>query len=214
MLSIQRFTFNDFQENTYILYAENGDCCIIDPGCNTDAERNELTAFIQSKKLNPTYLLNTHCHVDHIFGNKYVSDTWALPLHLHQNEKMILTGAATWAQAYGITLDPYTGEMIFINENDTITIAGNTLHILFTPGHSPGSISFYNKNDGFIISGDVLFSGSIGRTDLPMGNYEDLEKSIKTKLYTLPNETKVYSGHGSGTSIGHEKKNNAFVRED
>jgi len=214
MLSVHKFTFNPIQENTYVLYAENGDCCIIDPGCYFDEERNELVRFIQSENLRPVYLLNTHCHLDHVFGNKFVSDTWQLPLYLHETEKMVLSFAPKSADMYGLPFENYNGEMKWLNPGDVIKIGDNELKVLFTPGHSPGSVSFYNEKDGYVISGDVLFSGSIGRTDLPGGDYEQLERSIKTELYTLPDETKVYSGHGGGTSIGFEKRNNPFVRED
>ncbi len=214
MLSVHKFTFNPIQENTYVLSAENGDCCIIDPGCYFEEERNELVRFIQSKNLKPVYLLNTHCHLDHVFGNKFVSETWQLPLYLHETEKMVLSFAPKSADMYGLPFENYNGAMKWLNPGNVIKTGGNELKVLFTPGHSPGSVSFYNEKDGYVISGDVLFSGSIGRTDLPGGDYDQLERSIKTELYTLPDETKVYSGHGGGTSIGYEKHNNPFVRED
>ncbi|MFT4094302.1 MAG: MBL fold metallo-hydrolase [Niabella sp.] len=214
MLSVQRFTFNPVQENTYVLYNENGDCCIIDPGCYFDEERRELTRFITSKKLKPIYLLNTHCHLDHVFGNKYVSDTWQLPLYLHEAEQMVLSFAPKSAEMYGLPFDNYNGEMKWLIPGDIIKIGSDELKVLFTPGHSPGSVSFYDEKDGFVISGDVLFAGSIGRTDLPGGDDDTLEKSVKTQLYTLPDEVKVYAGHGGGTSIGYEKRTNPFVRED
>ncbi|MCH5715374.1 MBL fold metallo-hydrolase [Niabella hibiscisoli] len=201
MLSVHKFTFNPIQENTYVLYAENGDCCIIDPGCYFDEERNELVRFIQSKNLKPVYLLNTHCHLDHVFGNKFVSETWQLPLYLHETEKMVLSFAPKSADMYGLPFENYNGEMKWLNPGDVIKIGDNELKVLFTPGHSPGSVSFYNEKDGYVISGDVLFSGSIGRTDLPGGDYDQLEQSIKTELYTLPDETKVYSGHTVGVPV-------------
>ncbi|GAB3426609.1 MBL fold metallo-hydrolase [Niabella aquatica] len=214
MLLVQKFTFNPIQENTYVLYAENGDCCIIDPGCYFEDEREALRRFIESKKLRPVYLLNTHCHLDHVFGNKFVSETWRLPLYLHEAEKAVLSFAPKSAEMYGLPFDHYEGAMNQLTPGDIIKIGTGKLKILFTPGHSPGSVSFYNGNDGYVISGDVLFSGSIGRTDLPGGNFEVLKQSIKTELYTLPDSTNVYPGHGGGTSIGFEKKNNPFVRED
>ncbi|MCH5600446.1 MBL fold metallo-hydrolase [Niabella ginsengisoli] len=214
MLSVHKFTFNPIQENTYVLYNDNGDCCIIDPGCYFEEERQELVRFIMSKQLNPVLLLNTHCHLDHVFGNKFVSETWNLPLHLHEAEKMVLSFAPKSAEMYGLPFENYNGEMKLLAPGNVIQIGDDELNILFTPGHSPGSVSFYNEKDGYVISGDVLFSGSIGRTDLPGGDYDQLEQSIKTQLYVLPDETKVYSGHGGGTSIGFEKKSNPFVRED
>ncbi len=214
MLSIRCFEFNPIQENTYVLYNEHGQCAIIDPGCYYENEERQLKAFIEEKKLTPVYLINTHCHLDHVFGNKFVSQTWNLPLHLHETEKLVLSFAPKSAEMYGLPFDNYTGEMIYLNEGDTLKIGDDELKVLLTPGHSPASLSFYCEKDGFLISGDVLFSGSIGRTDLPGGSFEELERSIRTKLYTLPDATKVYPGHGGGTSIGFEKKTNPFVRTD
>lgn len=214
MLSIHRFTFNPIQENTYIVYNENKECAIVDPGCYFEEEKNQMYQFIQSKKLKPILLLNTHCHLDHVFGNKYVSDTWQLPLHLHELEKIVLSFAPKSAEMYGLPFDNYKGDLNFIKPGGSIFIGDDELKILFTPGHSPGSVSFYSEKDGFVLSGDALFAGSIGRTDLPGGDFATLEQSIKTQLYTLPDAVKVYSGHGSGTSIGFEKNNNPFVRAD
>ncbi|HOZ85201.1 MAG TPA: MBL fold metallo-hydrolase [Niabella sp.] len=214
MISIQRFTFNPIQENTYVLFNDKGHCAIIDPGCYFEEERNQLFQFIQANKLTPVYLLNTHCHLDHVFGNKYVSETWQLPLYLHEAEKVVLSFAPKSAEMYGLPFENYSGEMKWLTPGEKIFLDEDELEILFTPGHSLGSVSFYCKNDGFVISGDALFAGSIGRTDLPGGDYDQLENAIKTQLYTLPDPVKVYSGHGSGTSIGFEKKNNPFVRAD
>lgn len=214
MLSIRCFEFNPILENTYVLYNEAGECCIIDPGCYFEKERQQLKQFIEERQLRPLFLINTHCHLDHVFGNKFVSETWGLPLHLHEIEKTVLGFAPQSAQLYGLPFDNYKGEMVFLKAGDLIKIGEDELSVLFTPGHSPGSISFYCKKDGFLISGDVLFSGSIGRTDLPGGSFAQLETSIKEQLYTLPDTTKVYPGHGSGTSIGFEKDNNPFVRGD
>lgn len=214
MLSIHRFTFNPIQENTYIIYNEYGLCAIIDPGCYFEEERNQLFQFVQSKNLTPVFLLNTHCHLDHVFGNKYVSETWQLPLYLHEAEKMVLAFAPKSAEMYGLPFENYSGELKLLVPGEKVLLGEDELDILFTPGHSPGSVSFYSEKDGFVISGDALFAGSIGRTDLPGGDYDQLEKAIKTVLYTLPDYVKVYSGHGSGTSIGYEKRNNPFVRGD
>ncbi|MFV0607012.1 MAG: MBL fold metallo-hydrolase [Niabella sp.] len=214
MLSIRCFEFNPIQENTYVLYNKDGLCAIIDPGCYYENERKQLKDFIESNNLTPIHLINTHCHLDHVFGNLFVSDTWQLPLKLNEIEKVVLGFAPRSAEMYGLPFENYQGTMQFLQEGDIVKIGDDELQVLFTPGHSPGSISFYNKEDGFLISGDVLFSGSIGRTDLPGGSFEELEKSIRNKLYTLPDDTKVFSGHGRGTSIGFEKKNNPFVRVD
>lgn len=212
MLTIQKFTFSPIQENTYVVYNDQGDCCIIDPGCYFGNERQELKEFIEENQLTPKYLLNTHCHLDHVFGNKFVHDTWGLTLHLHEKDKVVLDHAPTSGLKWGLPFDQYKGDLIYLREGDTIRLGADQLNILFTPGHSPGSVSFYCSAQHFILSGDVLFERSIGRTDLPGGDFEVLAQSIRTQLYTLPDETVVYSGHGDETTIGSEKLHNPFVK--
>lgn len=212
MLTIEKFTFSPIQENTYIVYNEQGDCCIIDPGCYFGNERQELKAFIEEHQLTPKYLLNTHCHLDHVFGNKFVHDTWGLTLHLHEKDKVVLDHAPTSGLKWGLPFDQYQGDLIYLREGDTIRLGNDQLNILFTPGHSPGSISFYCAAQHFILSGDVLFQRSIGRTDLPGGDFDILAQSIRSELYTLPDETLVYSGHGDETTVGAEKLHNPFVK--
>jgi hydroxyacylglutathione hydrolase len=212
MLTVQPFTFNPVQENTYVLYNEKGECCIIDPGCYFASEEQALKGFIEQNSLKPILLLNTHCHLDHIFGNRFVHKTYNLQLHLHQLEKAVLEYGPTAGQLWQLPFDNYDAALEFIDEGQTIRIGEDELHVLFTPGHSPGSVSFYDKEAKFVISGDVLFQGSVGRTDLPGGNFTILEESLKTKLYTLPEDTIVYPGHGESTTIGDEMKTNPFVK--
>jgi hydroxyacylglutathione hydrolase len=211
MISIQSFTFNPVQENTYVLYNDKDACCIIDPGCYFGNERRTLQEFIDERKLTPKYLLNTHCHLDHVFGNKFIYDTYGLPLRLHPKEKAVLEFAPASGLAWGMPFENYRGELIFLEEGDTISLDQDELKILFAPGHSPGSICFYSEAQQFIISGDVLFRQSIGRTDLPGGDPDTLLKSIRSQLFVLPDETIVYPGHGEPTSIGFEKKSNPFL---
>ena len=212
MLTVQSFTFNPVQENTYVVYNEKGDCGIIDPGCLFASEEKALTDFIEVTGLKPVLLVNTHCHLDHIFGNAFVYKTYGLNLHLNLLEKAVLAYGPATAQAWGLSFVNYDAEMVAIDEGQTLHIGDDALQILFTPGHSPGSLSFYSADNKFVISGDVLFEKSAGRTDLPGGDFKILEESIKTKLYTLPADTIVYPGHGNSTTIGDEIKGNPFVK--
>ena len=217
MLAVKTFTFSPVQENTYVLYNEQKQCCIIDPGCYFPEERDELKTVIEKTGLTPVLLLNTHCHLDHVFGNKFVHDTWGLNLHLHEKEKPLLDFAPQSGIMYQLPFDNYNGPLVYLKEGNYINIGeneedSNRLEIRFTPGHSPGSISFYHKAGGYIIGGDVLFYGSVGRTDLPGGNMKTLINSIQTQFFTLPDKTKVYSGHGPVTTVELEKKNNPFVK--
>lgn len=212
MLHIKAFIFNPVQENTYVLYNDEKDCCIIDPGCYFSKEEQSLKSFITDNGLRPVYLLNTHCHLDHIFGNRFVHKTFGLLLHLHPLEKQLLDFGPASGQMWQLPFDNYDGELKYIREGDQVRLGNDVLDILFTPGHSPGSICFYSQADAFLIGGDVLFRGSIGRTDLPMGDFKTLEQSIRSKLYVLPDEVVVYPGHGDPTTIGEEKKTNPFVR--
>jgi hydroxyacylglutathione hydrolase len=211
MLSVKSFIFSPVQENTYVLYNEEKQCCIIDPGCYFDNEKKELKDFIEKTGLTPVLLLNTHCHLDHVFGNKFVYDTWGLSLHLHPKEKTLLDFAPTSGDMWQLPFENYSGPLIYKDEKDTLKMDDDELSILFMPGHSPGSIGFYCAAQQFIIGGDVLFNGSIGRTDLPGGDFKTLANSIQTQLFTLPDETKVYSGHGPVTTVGFEKMNNPYV---
>lgn len=212
MLSVSSFTFSPVQENTYVLYNEQNQCCIIDPGCYFPEERDELKTGIEKTGGQPVLLLNTHCHLDHVFGNKFVHDTWGLTLHFHEKERPVFDFAPHAGRQWQLPFENYAGPIEYLVEGNTIRIGEDELEIRFTPGHSPGSVSFYYEKGGFIIGGDVLFQGSIGRTDLPGGDFDILADSIRTQFYTLPEDTKVYSGHGPVTTIGYEKKNNPFVK--
>jgi glyoxylase-like metal-dependent hydrolase (beta-lactamase superfamily II) len=214
MLTIKQFTFSPVQENTYVIYNEQGWCAIVDPGCYFSNERKVLRDFIDDHSLSPKLLLNTHCHLDHVFGNKFIHDTYGLILHIHPNEKVVLDFAPVSGQSWGLPFENYNGAITYLNEGDTIRVGQDMLEIIHTPGHSPGSICYYCRAQRFIISGDVLFRESIGRTDLPLGNSETLLKSIREKLFLLPDEVMVYSGHGPVTTIGYEKKNNPFLSQE
>jgi hydroxyacylglutathione hydrolase len=212
MLTVKHFTFNPLQENTYVLYNDKDACCIIDPGCYFGNERKELQDFIKEQGLTPKLLLNTHCHLDHVFGNKFVYEEYDLPLHIHEKEEPVLKYAAEAGLKWGMPFEHYRGELIFLKEGDIIKLGDDELKVRFTPGHSPGSICFYCEAQKFIISGDVLFRTSIGRTDLPGGDFDTLMNSIHKVLFALPDDVIVYSGHGEPTTIGYEKKNNPFLQ--
>jgi hydroxyacylglutathione hydrolase len=210
MLKIKSFAFNAMQENTYIIYNEQNECAIIDPGCFDDSEKNEMVHFIDSLNLKPIMLLNTHCHLDHVFGNKFIAEKYNLVLQLHEKEKTVLQFAPTSGLMYNLPFDNYNGNFIILKQDDEIKIGNDELTILETPGHSPGSICFYSAAQHFVIGGDVLFKRSIGRTDLPGGNHETLLQSIQQKLFVLPQQTIVYNGHGEPTTVGEEKLENPF----
>jgi len=211
MLKIDSFTFNPFQENTYVLSDESGECIIIDPGCYDAEEKEELAIFIDSKGLKPVKILLTHAHIDHVLGINFLAGKYGLPIVMNSIETELLKSASIYGQMWGIQVEPAPDPQEFLKDGDTFTFGKTELEVLFTPGHSPGSLSFYHRPTKQLIAGDVLFYGSIGRTDLPGGNFETLEKSIRTKLYTLEDDVIVYSGHGQSTTIGHEKHTNPFV---
>ena len=212
-MEIHQITFNTFQENTFVLWDNTGDCIIIDPGCYERNEEQKLVDFIKKNNLNPVKLINTHCHIDHILGNKFVSEKWDLELYMNKIDLPLLGGAGDIARMYGF--ENYKGSPYpkhYLEEGDILEFGESKLEILFTPGHAPGHICLFNKEGSFIVSGDVLFNGSIGRTDLPGGDFDTLIESIKTKLMTLQDETIVYCGHGPSTSIGRERLSNPFLQ--
>lgn len=210
---VKGFVFSPLQENTYVLYNEAGECCIIDPGCYFSNERNELKDFILESQLQPKYLLNTHCHLDHIFGNKFVHATYGLEPYIHPDEKQVMDFAPAAGKLWNLPIDHYTGDVHYITEKDVVRLGTDELKIILAPGHSPGHICFYCEQQQFLIGGDVLFRGSIGRFDLPGGNFDTLMKSIREQLFTLPVDTVVHPGHGPETSIGYEMKTNPYLRE-
>lgn len=211
MLKVKVFSFSPVQENTYVLYNEHNKAIIIDPGCYFSAEQETLKNFIKDTKLEPVRLLNTHCHLDHVFGNKWVHDTWGLELYIHQGEKQMLELAPLSGERWGLPFQNYEGPLHFLEAGDEVFLDQDKLSVILAPGHSPASICFYCKEQGFVIGGDVLFRESIGRTDLPGGDHETLLASIRTQLFTLPDTTEVFPGHGSPTTIGHEKEHNPFM---
>jgi len=212
MIKIQKFVFNSFQVNSYILQDETGECVIVDAACYEDREKQEVKEFIEQNKLKLVRNLNTHCHIDHILGNGFIAATFGIYPEYHEAAAPFLIPAREIAGSFGYTLDGIPSPARYLLDNEKITFGSSTLEVLYTPGHADGSVSFYNKEQGFVITGDVLFRDTIGRTDLPSGNLDLLMKSIREKLFTLPDDTVVFSGHGPETTIGYEKQNNPFIR--
>ena len=210
MVRIQSFTFGDFQENTYVLYDETGECVVIDPGCYERQEQEELSAFIRDNQLTAVQLLNTHCHIDHVLGNAYVRRKYGVKLAIHPLDAPVLKAVATYASLYGYPQYEATEPDAFIDEGDLVRFGTSTLEILFVPGHAPGHVAFYHPQQRFCIGGDVLFERSVGRTDLPGGDHATLIHSIHTKLFSLGDDVTVYPGHGPTTTIGEEKRDNPF----
>jgi hydroxyacylglutathione hydrolase len=212
MAAIVQLVFNEFSENTYIVYDETGECVVIDPGCSRGREREELAGSIARLQLRPVRLLNTHCHLDHVFGNAFVANAYGLPLEIHRDDLPVLESVPQVCAMYGIAMEeasPAPGA--YLAEGDVVRFGHTSLEVLHTPGHSPGSISFFCRADKILLSGDVLFYGSVGRSDLPGGNHDTLIESIRQKLMPLGDDVKVYSGHGSATTIGFERINNPFL---
>ena len=211
MITIKKFVFNSFQVNTYVLFDETKDCVIIDAACYEDFEKEELVEYIEREGLKPVRLLYTHCHIDHILGNNFVADKYNLRLEIHRDGLPFHKGVKNHGVAFGFDLEPLTEPGNFFKEGDKIKFGNSELEVLYTPGHADGSVCFLNRKQKFVIVGDVLFNQSIGRTDLPTGDYDLLIKSIREKLFTLPDDFTVYPGHGPETSIGFEKVNNPYL---
>ncbi|HMG91196.1 MAG TPA: MBL fold metallo-hydrolase [Chryseolinea sp.] len=210
MFHIQEFTFNPFQENTYVLYDETGEAVIIDPGCYEKDEKVELEEFIENNRLKVTMLLNTHGHIDHVLGNSFIKERFKVKLYIHKIDEPVMRAVKAYAGNYGFPMYQEASVDGYLEEGKTITFGSQQFKILFVPGHSPGHVAFYNEKEKIVIGGDVLFHNSIGRTDLPGGNFDTLINSIHEKLFTLPDDVVVYAGHGPKTTIGFEKATNPF----
>lgn len=206
---IETFTFNGFQENTVVLYDALKNCVIIDPGCYTRDEQQALLGFISANDLKPVALLNTHAHIDHVLGNAFVQRTYNIPYYLHKSDLPTLNSVSNYAHLYGFEGYEVSPEPThYLEDQQQLVFGGIELNVLFTPGHAPGHVVFYNKENQFVINGDVLFNGSFGRVDLPGGDITILKESIFNTLFKLPEDTLVYCGHGPTTTIGQEKKTN------
>jgi len=209
-MEIYKFVFSPIEVNTYIVTDQSSDCAIIDCGCYDREESEELEKFIESKKLNPVLLLNTHCHLDHIFGNRFVLEKYNLKTNSSELEESNRKNAAQHALLFGLKMGQPPEPGRFLKENDVVKFGSAEFLVKHVPGHSPGSLSYYSEKGNCIFTGDALFAGNIGRTDLPGGNYETLIENIKNKLFVLPPDTVVYSGHGNETTIKKEMNTNPF----
>lgn len=211
---VKTFEFNPISENTYIAYDETKECVIIDPGCFYPDEKNDLFNFITNNDLIVKHVLNTHLHFDHVFGLNFIEDQFHIKTEANKADEFLLENMPSQLQMFGFrNIDekiPTVGH--YLKENDVVTFGNQRMIVLEVPGHSPGSVVFYNQQAGCLFAGDVLFRGSIGRTDLAGGNHEQLIKGIKEKLLPLPGDTIVYSGHGPTTTIAFEKQNNPYLR--
>ena len=212
MLTVHKLVFNPFQENTYIIESSNKDCIIVDPGCFNDDENRELKRFINDKKLNPKSLVLTHFHLDHVFGNKFVFEEWGILPTGHKDGEFTMKGNQRACEMYGLPYLPSPEITHFISDGSEIALGDEIIKVIHVPGHSTGHVALISESSNWVIAGDVLFQNSIGRTDLPGGDLPTLEKSIREKMYALPDEMVVYCGHGPETSIGNEKFANPFVR--
>lgn len=210
---IHIFTFNAFAENTYVLYDETRECAIVDPGCYDKDEQEALAGFIRTENLTPVRLINTHCHIDHVLGIPFICETYGLQPEIHKGELPVLQYAEQIGLMYGTPVEHMPAPGKFLDEGDIVHFGNTQLEIFYTPGHSPASICFYHRGSKQLISGDVLFKESIGRTDLPGGDYETLMQSIFNKLMILDDDVKVYPGHMDSTEIGTERRWNPFLQE-
>lgn len=209
-MTVKQFEFNALGENTYIAYDETKECVIIDPGCYDVQEQTVLRQFIADNKLSVKMLLNTHCHIDHVLGNSFVKDTYKVGLTIHKKDIETLKANDIVAPLYGFqNYEAITADH-FVEEGDTIAFGNTELKVIFVPGHAPGHVAFVNEAEGKCFGGDVLFRQSIGRTDLPGGDFDTLMDSIKRKLFALDDGMTVYCGHGPTTTIGYEKQYNPF----
>lgn len=212
MFQIKAFVFNFASENTYVLFNENKNAWLIDPGNMNEQENKVIENFITENELKIEKIILTHAHIDHVLGLQWAFDTYKIPVTIHEDDKEVLDMFQISGMRFGFQLDHINVDLEYVNEGDELDLDGEQFKIYHVPGHSPGSVVYHNEGQKFMISGDVLFEQSIGRTDLYKGNYEQLIEGIKTKLLVLDEETQVFSGHGNPTKIGFEKQYNPFLK--
>jgi hydroxyacylglutathione hydrolase len=212
MIKIEKFVFNAFMVNTYLLHDETGECIVIDAACSDEREQDALKKVISAHNLKLVRNLNTHCHIDHILGNGFIATTYGIFPEYHKNSVPFFHTVQEIASSFGYSLGTSPDPARYLEDGEKVLWGNSSLEVFFTPGHADGSVCLYNAVAGFVVTGDVLFRDTIGRTDLPSGDFDLLMRSIRTKLFTLPPETIVYPGHGPETEIGYEMENNPFIR--
>ncbi|MDH5400679.1 MAG: MBL fold metallo-hydrolase [Cyclobacteriaceae bacterium] len=210
MIKIKTFVFNPFMENTYLVYDETGETLVIDPGCYQKEEEEELQKYIADNDLKVVRLINTHCHIDHVLGNQFIKDLYGVNLSIHKKDEETLRSVKVYAPNYGFQHFVESEQDDYLAEDDVVSFGNSQFKVMFVPGHAPGHIALYNEEEKIVIGGDVLFNGSIGRTDLPGGDFDTLINSIHTQLFKLGDDTVVYCGHGENTTIGAEKRSNPY----
>ncbi len=211
MITIEKFVVNPLAENSFVLSDETGEAVFIDPGFYFDEEQAEIKNYIESNHFTPVKIINTHCHFDHIMGVEFIRNQYNIPFWAHPDDEFWVEKATVQGEMYGFTVHPVSPANNLLNEKKTVKFGNSELEVIHVPGHSPGHVVFYSKQDAFLIAGDVLFYGSVGRADLPGGDYDTLISNIKLKLFALPDNTKVYCGHGPETTLGFEKTTNPFL---
>ena len=213
MIQLKQFIFNPFQENTYVLFDETRECVIVDAGCYTDDEQDELASFIESHGLTPRLAINTHGHVDHVLGNGFVKEKYSIPLAGNFEDLMPIQTAQSHALMFGLSVDTVPSLDQSLNHDDTVSFGNSQLRVIHTPGHSLGGICLYSKAGNFILTGDTLFNGSIGRTDFPQGDHDTLIASITQRLWPMGNDTVFIPGHGPESTFGQERRSNPYVAD-
>ncbi len=212
MITLKKFTFNPISVNAYLLWDESKEAVLIDPACFYPNEEKELSRFVEEQGLTIVQLLNTHGHFDHLMGNSFAAQKWNLKCRIHSGDAFMTDQAKQHALFFGITMKNPSSEVELLSEGDVFHFGASELIVIHVPGHSPGSVAFYSEQDKILVVGDILFQGSVGRTDLPGGNHTQLITGIKEKLMTLDDNVKVYSGHGEETTVGWEKRTNPYLK--
>jgi hydroxyacylglutathione hydrolase len=211
MIKVEKFVVNPLGENSFIISDETGECIFIDPGFYFEEEHQEIKDYVRDNNLNPVRITNTHCHFDHIMGVEFVRNEFKIPFYAHADDDFWVEKSTQQAEMFGFVMNAVAPVDAYLVENEFVEFGNSSLKIIHILGHSPGHVVFYSEYDKILIAGDVLFYGSIGRTDLPGGNYETLISGIKNKLFDLPDDITVFCGHGPETKLGFEKRTNPFL---